>query len=97
MTSYLFSSCLDDSGGMILAQPERAAKIVVSCAVLHNIAVHHNLPIHRDVDWDALQRPHRRRARVGAEIFAPNIRGLEREDPTGPIIRQRVIATRFRR
>lgn len=93
---FLHHRCLDESGGVILSEPERASKIIVSCAVLHNICVQNNLPLRQDQDWDGQQRPRRRRARVGGEVFAPAGRQLQMMDPNGAIVRQRLIDTRFR-
>lgn len=84
-----------------MSEPERASKIIVSCACLHNVCVQHNLTINEDEDWDGQQRPRRRRARVGGEVFAP-VGGqvgaqLQRMDPSGAIVRNRLINTRFHR
>lgn len=95
-----FFRCLDDSGGLIIAEPEKAALIVTACAVLHNICVDNNIPIRRDVDWDGQQRPRRRRARVAGAVFAPVPIGhdrLQHMDPTGGVVRNRLVETRFRR
>ena len=36
--------CLDKSGGKLLFTPSKCCKIIVSAAVLHNIAIRNNLP-----------------------------------------------------
>lgn len=92
---------ISQSGGIILSEPERASKIIVSCGCLHNVCVQNNLPIHEDEDWDGQQWPRRQRACVGGEVFAP-VRGmvggqLQRMDPSEAIVRNRLINTRFNR
>lgn len=84
---------MDASGGMILTSPERAAMIVVACAVLHNICVEHNIPIRRDNDWDAMRRP-RPRPGIHANVFAPAGDRLQR-DPLGAEIRNRLVLNTF--
>lgn len=43
-----------------------------------------------------MERPHRRRARVNGNVFAPPGANLQ-EDPSGALVRDRLVATRFRR
>lgn len=37
--------CLDRSGGTVLYSPTKVCRIMVVCAVLHNIVQRHNLPV----------------------------------------------------
>lgn len=88
--------CLDSTGGMIVAHPERVSKIIVACGLLHNICVNENIPIRHNPDGHAMEGPHRRRARVNANVFAPAGVNLQ-QDPTGAIIREWLGATRLNR
>lgn len=37
--------CLDKSGGILLYKPEKVAKIVVACVVLHNFCTRRKIPL----------------------------------------------------
>ena len=59
MPLYFFR-CLDASGGYLYHFPERAAKIVVACGSLHNLAVMDRAPVVDVVD-DGVDGYRRRR------------------------------------
>ncbi|XP_064631152.1 putative nuclease HARBI1 [Lineus longissimus] len=41
--------CLHRDGGAIYRTPDRCCKVIIACAVLHNICEEHGLPIPEDV------------------------------------------------
>ena len=52
------SRCLDAHGGYLYHTPERTAKIVMTCAALHNIGIEWGIPIMPDNDVDAFHPLH---------------------------------------
>ena len=53
---HFFHRCLSDYGGYLYHEPPKAARIVMACAVLHNIASRLRLPLPNDEDDEHLDR-----------------------------------------
>ena len=70
----LLHRCLDSASGYLYHTPQRAAKIIVACCCLHNIAMDHGLKVtdHEKDPWvparARLPQPRQRTQRQTSEV-----------------------------
>ncbi len=49
--------CLDASGGRLLYEPKKVCKIIIACAILHNMAQRNGLPLPPDLPYHQHEDP----------------------------------------